>query len=436
MSFMEKMSITLGRVAHVVSSQKYISAIKFAFTTLMPIIIAGSFGVLTKSVIMDPTTGLAQFELFSFLAQWQPIAASIQYATLNFMTVGAIFFIGAELGRVNGQNGYLTGFLALVCFISVVPTTVTMVIDKEPHQVVNVLLRDFTDAKSLFLGMIMAIVSVELYSKLSTFEFLKVKMPDTVPGNVAASFSALFPVIITIFISATFGFAFKSITGIYLHEAIYSIVQKPLEGVMQGLPGLLLLMFVAQIFWAIGVHGNQMIKPIREPILLAAIAANADGAQNVITMPFWDMYMSIGGSGVTIGLIIAIFVISKRSDYRAVAKLSLMPGIFNINETMIFGLPIMLNPIMAIPFIITPLITGTIGYFATVWGFAAVAVNIIPWTTPPILSAIMATNGNMGAVITQIICILASVLIYFPFVLVANKTAEIEYKDAQKLAEQ
>ncbi len=426
MSFMDKMSLKLGKVAHVVSSQKQMSAIKNAFTTLMPIIITGSFAVLLKSVILDPKTGLAAIPMFSFLAALQPIAAAIQYATINFMTIGAIFFISSELGRANGQKGNLTGFIGIVSYITVLPTVTSIEVGGNMHEVVNVLIRDFTDAKSLFLGMIIAIIASELYCKLFTVDWLKVKMPDTVPQNVANSFSALFPAIITVFTVATFGFFFKMLTGIYLHEAIYSIVQKPLEGVMQGLPGILILMLVAQIFWVIGVHGNQMIKPIREPILLAAIAANADGAQNIITMPFWDMYMSIGGSGVTIGLLIAIFLVSKRADHRAVAKLSFMPGIFNINETLTFGLPIMLNPIMAIPFIITPLITGTIGYFATLWGFAAVAVNVIPWTTPPIISAWIATNGNMGAVITQIICIIVAVCIYLPFVIISNKTSAAE----------
>src|SRR5699024_7054475 len=104
------------------------------------------------------------------------------------------------------------------------------------------------------------------------------------------------------------------------------------------------------------IHGNQMIKPIREPILLAAIAENTAAfeagkeAPNIINMLFWDMYMSMGGSGVTIGLLIAIFIVSKRADFKEIGKLSVGPGIFNINEPLIFGLPVMLNPIMAIPF--------------------------------------------------------------------------------------
>ena len=218
-----------------------------------------------------------------------------------------------------------------------------------------------------------------------------------------------------------------------LYDIIYTMLQKPLEAVMQGLPGLLILMLVAQLFWVIGIHGNQIIKPVREPLLNAAIIANTDMVNsgitdrsqlNIINMSYWDTYMSMGGSGVTIGLIVAIFLFCKREDYKSVAKLSLAPGIFNINETMTFGLPIMLNPILAIPFIITPLVTGSIAYFLTVIGFADVLVYAIPWTTPPILSAWLASGGSITCIITQLICIAVSILIYIPFVIAANKQAK------------
>jgi PTS system cellobiose-specific IIC component len=275
--------------------------------------------------------------------------------------------------------------------------------------------------------MFVAIVSIELYAWLGRQKRLQITMPDSVPGNVSASFSALFPTIFTVTIIATAGFAIKALTGMYAYDIIYNVVQRPLEGIVQGLPGILLLMFIAQVFWVIGIHGNQMVKPIREPLLLAAIAVNTEAFEagevpNIITMPFWDMYMSMGGSGVTIGLLIAILIVGKREDMRQITKLSLAPGIFNINEPVIFGMPIMLNPILAIPFILTPLVTGTIGYVATSLGFAAKAVVMVPWPMPPIVNAYLATAGDIGAVITQVICIVVAILIYLPFVLVTNRT--------------
>ncbi len=112
-------------------------------------------------------------------------------------------------------------------------------------------------------------------------------------------------------------FGVTKLTGLNLYDIIYTMLQKPLEAVMQGLPGLLILMLVSQLFWVIGIHGNQIIKPVREPLLNAAILANTDLVQqgvtelsklNIINMSFWDVYMSIGGSGVTIGLVVSIFI--------------------------------------------------------------------------------------------------------------------------------
>ncbi|CAL8901213.1 Permease IIC component [Bacillus pumilus] len=431
MSFKEKAADVMGNVAYRITNQKYIMAIKQAFVTLMPIIITGAFAVLVANMIMSPETGLAYFEMFRFLAELQPIMKAINYATLNFLTIGAVFLIGIELGKINGHKSLFPGLMALISFISVIPTTLLLEVDGSMREVVDVLARQFSDPKSLFLGMIIAIVSVEIFCKLTEVKWLQIKMPDSVPSNVATSFSSLFPSIITITIISSFGFAFHRLTGIYLHEAVYNVVQRPLESVVQGLPGILTLMFVAQFFWVIGIHGNQMIKPIREPLLLGSIAVNMTAFQegkeipNIITMPFWDVYMSIGGSGVTIGLLIAIFIAGRREEMRSIAKLSSGPGLFNINEPVIFGLPVMLNPVMAIPFIVTPLVTGTIGYIATATGFAGKAVVMVPWTTPPIVNAWLSTAGSMGAVITQLICIVVAVFIYLPFVLLSNRKPEV-----------
>ena len=422
---------SLTNIAQKINDYKYIIVIKNAFYKFLPVIIAGAFGTLISNMVFGTTNGLASIESFSFLNNLQPITNAISYAALNFMTISLSFLIGNELGKINKVDQVFSGLLAVLSYITVIPTSFEALINEEPIFVENAISRNYTDASGLFLGMFIAIISIELYSWLVKQERLQIKLPGDVPPNVSASFSALFPAVITLTGIATFGFAVEAIFGSNLYDLVYSLVQQPLSNIVSGLPGVLTLMLVAQLFWVIGIHGNQMIKPIREPILLAAIAENTTAFEageeipNIINMPFWDVYMSIGGSGVTIGLILAIFIASKREDYKAISKISLAPGLFNINETMTFGLPIVLNPIIAIPFVITPLITGTIGYFATSLGFAGPAVVMIPWTTPPILSAYLATAGSIGAVATQILCIIVATLIYLPFVRAANAASEV-----------
>ncbi|MGX6978657.1 PTS sugar transporter subunit IIC [Vagococcus elongatus] len=429
-SFMDKLADVLGNVANKINNLRYIMVIKNAFAALIPVIITGAFGTLFSAMVFDSENGLARINALRFLDNLKPISSAISYVTLSFLTIYAVFLIGIELAKLNNIPGIFPGIVAVMSYLSVNPTTFEFIFEENNVIAENVLAKQYTDTKGLFLGMFVAIVSIELYSWLGRQDRLKLKMPDTVPPTVSASFSALFPTIITVATVATAGFVVKSATGMYAYDIIYNVVQRPLEGIVQGLPGILLLMLLAQIFWVIGIHGNQMIKPIREPLLLAAIAVNTEAFEagkevpNIITMPFWDMYMSMGGSGVTIGLLIAILLVGKRDDMREITKLSLAPGIFNINEPVIFGMPIMLNPILAIPFILTPLITGTIGYFATAMGFAAKAVVMVPWPMPPIVNAYLATAGDIGAVITQVICIIVSILIYLPFVQVSNRTQD------------
>ena len=434
MNFSEAATEKLLMIANKISGQKHMSAIKNAFSTLMPVIITGAFCTLVTNVVCSTTTAgisLAKVPGFAWLELLSPIFNAANYATLNFFTIGAVILIGLELGIKNEIKGFAPAIIALCSYVACCPTYINVTLESgEIIKVADVFGKNYTAARGLFLGMVIALISVELFTLIVKSKKFEIKMPDSVPPNVATSFNVLFPSMMTIIALSGVNYGVTQLTGMTLYDIIYTMLQKPLEAVMQGLPGLLTLMLVAQLFWIIGIHGNQIIKPVREPLLNAAILANTDLVNsgnfvreelNIINMSFWDVYMSMGGSGVTIGLIVAIFLFSKREDYKNIAKLSLAPGVFNINETMTFGLPIMLNPILAIPFIITPLVTGTIAYILTAIGFADVLVYAIPWTTPPILSAWLASGGSMTAVITQLICIAVSIVIYIPFVIAANK---------------
>ena len=421
-----------------ISSQKHMCAIKNAFTSLMPVIITGSFCTLITNVVCAAEgngISLGKLPGMQWLSMFTDWFNAANYATLNFFTVAAVVLIGLELGRLNNQQGFMPGIIALCSFISCLPTVVQITHDDVVIDVANVIGKDYTASRGLFLGIVIALVSVEIYTKLVNSGALKITMPDSVPGNVAGSFNVLFPSMATVLICALFNFITTKAFGMSLYQIIYTFLQTPLEKVMQGLPGLLILMLVSQLFWCIGIHGNQIIKPVRDPLLNAAILANTDlvaqgitevSKLNIINMSFSDTYMSLGGSGCTIGLVIAIFLFSRRGDYRAIAKLEVAPAIFEINEPMTFGLPIVLNPLLVVPFIITPLATGTFAWIMTKIGFAGVCVYAMPWTTPPILSAWLSTGGSIGAIITQIICIAMSIAIYMPFVILANKAAEAE----------
>lgn len=138
----------------------------------------------------------------------------------------------------------------------------------------------------------------------------------------------------------------------------------------------------------------------------------------------WDAYVFLGGSGATLALVAAILLVSKAAEDREVAKYGIGCGIFQINEPVLFGLPVVLNPIYLIPFVISQPIMTLIGYYATVWGFAGPIVNTVPWTTPPVFGALLATNGSIGAALTALICLVVAFIIYLPFVMAANRAAK------------
>ena len=411
--------------------QRHISAIKDGFTTMLPIIIVGSFCTLFSNIICNTTPGyvsVANIPGLGFLGKLKPMFDAANYGTMNMLAIGCCILVSMELATTMlGKEDWSVPITAIACYISLVKTSTTVTSTSgEVVKVANVLLSDSTSAKGLFVALIAALVGTEIYCKLVLSHKLEIKMPDSVPSNVAGSFSVLFPTCITVFVVAGFALLFETITGLTVPEAIIKFIQAPLSGIMTSWIGYVILVLMTDILWLFGIHGTQTLKGIYDPVLLAAYAENeaayaaGEVAPNIISSPFMSCFGTITGAGVTGGLLIAIFLFSKREDYRAIAKLAVPCGIFNINEPLTFGLPIVMNPVLAIPFCLAPMASNLFGYFMTSIGFCGRMVVNAPWTTPPGLMAFLASGGNIGAAITQIGAILIAAVIYTPFVIAAN----------------
>lgn len=219
--------------------------------------------------------------------------------------------------------------------------------------------------------------------------------------------------------------------------SFYDLVQQPFMGLANTLPSAILLAFIAPFLWFFGLHGANMIEPLMQSINAPAIESNIEAINNglaapyIVNKPFFDSFVNLGGTGATLGLIIAIFIFGRRNKaYKVVTNLSSAPGIFNINEPMMFGLPIVLNPIMFIPFILTPIVLVTVAYTATKLGMVPVATAMPPWVTPPIIGGFLATQSIAGGVLAAVNLVI-SVVIYAPFV----KIAEIQSLKNEELAD-
>lgn len=427
----DKLMNGLLSVAGAMQTQRHLAAIKNAFMSLLPIIIIGSFCTLFSNVICSTTPGyfsLANIPGLGFLGKLNPMFTAANYGTMNFIAIGCVILIAMELGEYYGITDKALPVVALGAYISLCAFTASgKAADGSEVIVTNVLSRIYTNAQGLFVGMFASIAATELYCRLVKSGKLEIHMPDSVPSNVARSFSILFPSLLTIIVIAGVGMAFEMITGMTLFNAITAFIQRPLSNILTSFPGYVTLIFITTVLWSFGIHGTQVTKAVYEPILLAAFAENeaayaaGTAIPNIISTPFMSCFSTVTGAGITGGLIIAIMIFSKRADYKAIAKLAIPCAIFNINEPLIFGLPIVMNPIMAIPFMIAPAVSATFAYVMTNIGFSGRMVVNAPWTTPPGLMAFLCSGGNIGAAVTQILCILLAFLIYIPFVLAANK---------------
>ena len=434
------MADVLGRAGAWCGQNKYLSAIKNAFQNFMPLTIAGAIGVLWCNVLVNESTGLGIFfKPIMALEFLNPAFQAVNFCTISCITVGITLGIAQEIGVWNmgaEKAGYIPGLVGLAAWLSVTNTSHMVEGAKEAFTGIA---GNELGATGLFTGMIIGVLSVELFCFFEKQDALKIKMPEQVPPGVARAFEVLVPATLTLIITACIGSACYNLTGLYLNDVIKNGIQGPLGAVGATIPGVMIIYLVIMLFWLVGIHGNNMLSAVKEalftPLALENVEAFNKGEtpKNIINMYFLQMCGEFGGSGVTIGLVIAIMIFGKREDNKAIATLSLVPGLFNINETVTFGVPMVLNPILGIPFVVAPLITIIIGYvFAclvtilvgyvlTVIGFCPVACLTVPWTTPPIVFGFLATGANVMGAVTQAILIVVSTVIYVPFLIAYEK---------------
>lgn len=235
-------------------------------------------------------------------------------------------------------------------------------------------------------------------------------------------------------IAQTINIAVQKTTGTLLPEIMMNIF-RPMLNISDTLFGSLMIVFIIHIFWFCGIHGGSLVSVFLNPVSLTNLEINARALSNNLPLPhilsggFLDVFVHIGGSGTTLGLTIAM-IMSKVPHLRNIGKLALAPAIFNINEPIIFGVPIVLNPILGIPFILVPLINTTIAYCLTNFGLIEKVRTLLPWTTPSAISAFISTGLDFKAIILSLLLLTLSILIYLPFLKAYEK---VLLKQSKKL---
>ena len=269
---------------------------------------------------------------------------------------------------------------------------------------------DRLSTSGMFTAILMAILAVQLYKTCINWV---VKMPEAVPSGIARSFSALIP-------AAVVAFVVLIINGIFisLGTDIYNVVAIPfgfVKHIANSWLGIVVFYLLVHALWIVGIHGANIVMGLVNPILLSNMAENVDGAHIAFSGEFSNSYVIMGGSGAMLLACVWLAVAAKSSQLKMLGRAAMGPAIFNINEPLIFGLPVVYNPILALPFILAPIVSASIAYWSIKLGFAAVSIIQTPWPTPIGLGAYIGSGGNIGAVITALVCAVAAFFVWFPF---------------------
>ncbi|MBU7561230.1 PTS sugar transporter subunit IIC [Weissella cibaria] len=423
---------------------KAVTAIKNGMLYPIPFIVIGAvFLILGQFPIQAVQDYLNEIGL-------GPIFMQANNASFGIMALFAVFGIAYSWVRDEGHDAVPAGMLAIVVDIILQPDTVksvTSIANPErvstAWQVSGVIDKAWLGGKGMIVAIIVGLLVGWSYSWFMKKGFT-IKLPEQVPANVAASFTALIPGAAIVTVATAIYGIFKLGFNTTMVEWIYATIQTPLQHATDGPLGVVVVAFLPVFLWFFGVHGATIVGGIMTPLLLANNADNLalykagkltmDNGAHIVTQAFMDQFITVTGSGMTIGLVIFMLVRAKSVQMKTLGKLEIVPALFNINEPILFGLPLVLNPLLAIPFILTPLVSG----FAT---YAVIAMGIIPpfngmyvpWTTPAIVSGLI-VGGWQGA-LWQAVMLVMTGFMYYPFARKYDKVLLAEEQgDAQPSA--
>ncbi|GBD66354.1 PTS sugar transporter subunit IIC [Tetragenococcus halophilus] len=400
-----------------IANQRHLRAVRDGIIAALPLIIVGSFFMIVAFPPLPESWGITQF----LTANAETILLPYRMS-MYIMALYATFGIGASLSKSYDLDQVAGGILAVTAFLL---TLVPVSIPEEATEIAGVegfvLPMANLGGEGMFVGIVTSIIAVEIY-RLTDKSNFKITMPDQVPPAVARSFEALTPTLIVILLIGSITYYI----GFDWHAFIGNLIS-PLISAADSLPSVLLLVLLTTFFWFFGIHGLAVIGSIARPLWLQLLESNSSALATgeplptIGAEPFYQWFIWIGGAGATIGLAILLAFRSKSQYGSKLGKTILAPAIFNINEPVIFGVPIVLNPILMVPFIGAPIVLATIAWFATSLGLVNAVTVTAPWTLPGPIGAFLATNGDWRAAVLNIILIIIAVLIYYPFFRVYDK---------------
>lgn len=421
--FTQLLERTLMPIAEKVEQNRYLSAIREGFTSIMPFLIIGSIFLLLSNL---PSESLNNFLGSIFGSENIAKLGYLLEPTFNIMALLVIIGIAKSLLEYYRIKDTSALILPIITFLLLNNFNISMTTEAgETVTTGGVIPMGYLGAAGLFVSMIVTILTVESYRWIKEKGWT-IKMPDSVPPAVSRSFSSLIPAAIILTVVFLIKVLFEYTPYITVFDLIFQCLQQPLTALGNSLPSQVISEGLIGLFWCFGVHGDNIVSAVMAPIWRGLSAENLALVQagkepiNIICQQFRDVFLIAGGTGATLSLLVSVWIGAKSPELKAVAKLAGPAAIFNINEPVIFGIPVVLNPIMMIPFVLVPIVLCIITYIAMSLGLVPLLQGIeIPWTTPVFISGWI--GAGWKGLVLQIINFIVATAIYFPFVKVLDR---------------
>lgn len=408
----------LTNIGDKVSDNKYLQALSQGCMTMLPVVIVGSFASLG--------TGLP-------LAGWQEFLASTGLNTILSMIVngttnmlGVWFTLGIAMAMCEkfDVKGKLAAIMATVSYFALLPVSIS--------ETGYFLSFDYTGTKGMIVGIILAMAMVKLYKAIVDANIV-IKMPAGTPEFVSNSFVALIPAFVIAAVIIVLRLVFNFTPWGNAFDCLYSLLQMPLQNLVgTNLISNLVIQFLTQLCWAFGIHPG-FISSATGPIFMGldgmnqAAYAAGQPVPNIIGMAF---SYSMTVAALYPAFAVAVLIFSKSKQLKTVGKIAVAPAFFGISEPLMFGVPVVMNPILAIPWIVTPMVNFLVGYLACSMGLAAPYVGVMVFNFPMCVTGLL--NGSLSLVILEIVVFIIDILIYAPFIKIQDK----KYIDEKTIAEE
>lgn len=402
-----------------INNNRYLRVLRDAFMLAFPLTIFGSIAVVLMNLpFLQDVIGEAG------VRRLQSLLGHAPESTMGILSLFIVFGIGYYLSRSYEVEAVYGGAVALASFLLVTPFALAT---DGGQEVTGVIPLDRLGAKGMFVGIIVGIIATEIYRRVVQRD-ITIKMPSGVPEAVSKSFASLIPVTVTLSFFLVVNIAFQELLHSNIHDVIYEVVQKPLVGLGSGLVPTLVAIFFVQLLWFFGLHGQIIVNSVMDPIWNTLSLENLEAFQRGVEVPhiiskqFIEIYtVAMGGSGMTLAVVVALLLFMRSKQLKQVGKLAIAPGIFNVNEPVIFGLPVVMNPLILIPWILAPMVVVVVTYFAMRVGLVPPPTGVtVPWTVPIFISGVLATNSLAGGLM-QIVNFFIVLAIWMPFLLVLDR---------------